>query len=105
MTLPPKAPRDCADMVEVRSGIDAVDAELVALLARRVAYIDRAAELKGPLSLPARIDARVEEVVARVKVAAVAQGLDARLAEQMWRQLIDWSIAREEKVLGKEADE
>ena len=93
---------DCVTMAEVRAGIDAVDAGLVALLVARAAYIDRAAVLKGPLQLPARIDWRVEEVVARVRAQAAAQGLDADLAEALWRRLIDWSVAREERVLGDE---
>ncbi len=103
MSTPPKPPADCADMADVRAGIDAVDLELVALLARRVAYIDRAAAIKGPLAIPARIDWRVEDVVAKVREAAAGEALDADLAEGMWRQLIEWSIAREERVLGKDS--
>ena len=32
--------------------------------------------------------------------AAEGQGLDPDLIETLWRQLIDWSIRREEQVLG-----
>lgn len=102
MTTPPKAAADCATMAEVRTGIDAVDEALVALLLVRAGYIDRAAAIKGPLQLPARIDWRVEEVVANVRAKAVVQGLDPDLAEALWRRLIDWSISREERVLGKD---
>lgn len=103
MQTPPKPARDCATMAEVRAGIDAVDEELVALLVRRAGYIDRAAQLKQPLDMPARIDWRVEEVVANVRAAAIRQGLDAELAESLWRRLIDWSIAREEAVIGPDS--
>lgn len=99
MTARPKAAQDCATMEEVRAGIDVVDAELVRLLVRRVGYIDRAATLKAPLNLPARIDWRVEEVVAKVRQTALEHGLDPALAETLWRPLIDWSIAREEERL------
>lgn len=99
MTKPAK---DCATMSEVRAGIDDVDARLVALIAERTTYIDRATELKPALGWPARIDDRVEEVVTRVRGHAQAAGLDPDLIEQLWRQLVDWSIAREEKVLGKD---
>ena len=105
MTRLPKPPHDCADMAELRAGIDAVDAGLVALLARRAAYIDRAAVIKGPLQLPARIEWRVEEVVTKVRAEAGAQGLDPDLAEALWRRLIDWSIAREARVLGDDLRE
>ena len=95
-----KAAADCATMGDVRAGIDEIDAALVGLLARRMGYIDRAAEIKPAIGMPARVAARVEEVVARVRAEASAQGLDADLAEALWRRLIDWSIAREELVLG-----
>lgn len=87
-------------MAELRAAIDALDAQLVAGLARRTRYIDRAAELKPAEGLPARIGSRVEEVVARVRATAGAEGLDPDLVEALWRRIIDWSIAREEKVLG-----
>ncbi len=101
----PKAPADCADMAGVRAGIDAVDAALIGLLAQRAAYIDRAAELKAPLNLPARIGWRVEDVVAKVRAHAAGQRLDPDLAEALWRRLIGWSIAREARVLGDEPRE
>jgi isochorismate pyruvate lyase len=93
---------ECSTMAELRAEIDRIDAGLVDLLAERITYIDRAAELKPALGLPARIDDRVEEVVAKVRASAVARGVDPDLAEALWRRLIDWSIAREEVVLGSE---
>jgi isochorismate pyruvate lyase len=84
-----------ASMPELRTQIDAIDAELVRLLALRLEHIDRAAQLKKIEGLPARIPARVEEVVANVRARALKGGLDAELAEQIWRMLIDWSIERE----------
>ena len=87
-------------MATLRAQIDALDADLVALLAERAGYIDRAVALKQAEGLPANIPARVEEVVAKVRARADAQGLDPDLAEALWRPLIGWSIAREEKVLG-----
>ncbi len=92
---------DCGTMTEVRAEIDRIDTAIVALLAERVTYIDRAAALKPALGLPARIEDRVEEVVAMVRATAMGRGVDPELVEGLWRQIIDWSIAREEKVLGK----
>ena len=92
---------DCTTMAEVRAGIDRVDAELVALFAERTGFIDRAVAIKAELGLPARITPRVEEVVANVRGHAVAHGLPPEQIEKLWRKLIDWSIAREESVLGK----
>lgn len=94
------APSDCHDMTVLRASIDALDAEIVAKLRVRADFIDRAAQLKQGNGLPARIDDRVEEVVAKVRAEALALGLDPSLVEDLWRRLIDWSIAREERVLG-----
>jgi isochorismate pyruvate lyase len=93
-------PGTCADMAELRALIDALDVDIVALLARRAACIDRAAELKREIDWPARIEARVEDVVRKVRRTAVAHDLDPDLIERVWRELIEWSIAREEKTLG-----
>ena len=95
-----RAAGDGMTLAQVRAGIDRVDAALVALLAERAAWIDRAAEVKAREGLPARISWRVEEVVANVRRHAEAQGLSPVLVEMLWRELIGWSIAREEALLG-----
>ncbi|TMV07699.1 chorismate mutase [Ruegeria sediminis] len=101
--MPPLIPpQDCASMQELRTQIDRLDRQLIDMLATRAGYIDRAAELKPGEGLPARISARVEEVVQNVRAKAAATGMDPDLAERLWRILIDWSIAREERVLGAE---
>lgn len=90
----------CPDMGLLRQQIDALDRQLVALLADRAGYIDRAAQLKRNNGWPARIPSRVEEVVERVRATAAQAGLEPDLVEALWRPLIDWSIAREEAALG-----
>jgi isochorismate pyruvate lyase len=92
-------------MAELRLQIDRLDRQLIALLAERAAYIDRATQLKPIEGLPARIDSRVNTVKANVRAQASTQGLDPELAESLWTQLIDWSIAREEKILGHDKQE
>ncbi|NIZ61423.1 chorismate mutase [Sedimentitalea sp. CY04] len=94
-----RPPSDCEDMPMLRQQIDALDADLVQLLATRAGYIDRAIALKQGNNWPARIPERVEEVVTKVCEKAKAEGLDPELAETLWRQLIDWSIAREAQVI------
>lgn len=98
-----KTPAECMTMADIRAEIDRVDADLVALFAVRAAYIDRAGQVKAGIGLPARITPRVEEVVANVRAHAVTHGLPPDLVEKLWRRLIDWSIAREESVLGPDS--
>jgi isochorismate pyruvate lyase len=96
-----KTAADCETMADIRAEIDRVDAELVALFAERTRYIDRAAEIKTAIGMPARIGSRVEEVVANVRRHAVTHGLPPDKIEKLWRKLVEWSIEREESVLGK----
>lgn len=98
-----RPPEQCTDMSELRAEIDRLDGELVRLLAERAAYIDRAAQIKAGVDLPARIVPRVEEVVANVRRHAERHGLPPDLVEKLWRRLIDWSIAREESRLGPDS--
>jgi isochorismate pyruvate lyase len=86
-------------MAELREGIDALDTALVDLLAVRAGYIDRAIALKQVENLPARTVDRVEEVIANVRRLAADRDLDPALAETLWREVIEWSIAREARIL------
>jgi isochorismate pyruvate lyase len=87
-------PRDCATMNDVRREIDRIDRALVALLAERQGYIERAAQVKPSRDL-VRDAARIEDVVAKVLATARAAGLSAEIAEPVWRLLIERSIAHE----------
>lgn len=100
-----RPPSECRNMAELRDQIDRLDRKLVGLFSERAAYIDRAAELKPAEGLPARINSRVTEVRNNVRAEALAQGWDPELADSLWSQLIDWSIAREEKILGQDEQE
>jgi len=98
-----KRPSECSSMADIRAQIDRLDEDLVRLFGERAAYIDRAAEIKAAVDLPARIESRVEEVVANVRRHAATYGLPPDLVEKLWRRLIDWSIAREESRLGPDS--
>jgi len=81
-------------MTDIRREIDRVDRALVALLAERQAYIERAAELKSAREA-VRDEARIEDVVAKVLAEAEKEGLQPAIAEPVWRLLIERSIAYE----------
>jgi isochorismate pyruvate lyase len=87
-------------MQDLRVQIDKLARQLIEMLVTRAEYIDRASQLKPGEGLPARIPDRVEEVVQRVRASSDQLGMDPDLAEKLWRILIDWSIAREERVIG-----
>jgi isochorismate pyruvate lyase len=88
------APEHCRDMAELRAEIDRLDHALVTMLAERQRYIERAAEIKQDRNV-VRDTARIEDVVAKVLVAARKAGLDSKIAEPVWRMLIERCIAHE----------
>lgn len=100
-------PLECQSMDDVREGVDAIDRELVALLTRRQGYMEAAARIKPELS-DVRVPWRIEEVVANVLAESSKTGLSERIAEPIWRLLIEKCIDHEHKTwlsLRKSADE
>jgi isochorismate pyruvate lyase len=85
---------DCTTMTEVRAGVDALDRELVALLARRFAYMDAAARIK-PGRGAVRDEARKAEVIANARAAAVAMGVLEDVVADLWERLVEASIGYE----------
>ena len=87
-------PADCTDMTQVRAGVDDVDRQLVALLARRFGYMDAAARIK-PTRKAVRDVWRKADVKAKVDVAAAIAGVDRELVARLYEDLIETSIAHE----------
>ncbi len=94
MQLDPAPPEACNSMAELRAAIDILDKRLVALLALRQTYVERAAVLKAGRDA-VRDPARIEEVVRKVVSEASRAGLSPVIAESVWRALIEASIAHE----------
>jgi isochorismate pyruvate lyase len=99
-----RAPADCHTKEDIRSEIDRLDRDLVRLLAERFGYVRRMAEIKTSPS-EALVPARVDEVLDRVAVTADELGLDRDLARDLWRRLIEWNIAFEQRTIGARLDE
>lgn len=95
-----RAPLPCPEMAEIREQIDRLDQELVTLLAERQKLIAAAGKVK-PSRDTVRDEARIEEVIALVKQQAAKAGLAHEIAEPVWRQLIESSIAYEYEIFDK----
>lgn len=91
-----KPAKDCQTMRDVRKGVDAIDQELVALITRRQGYMVAAARIKTDRNT-VHDSARIEDVVSKVKACALSAGLSVEIAEPVWRELINQSIAYEFK--------
>ena len=80
----------------LRDRIDAIDEQLVTLIAERMGAVDEVVTVKQAHGLPARLDDRIENVVARVRARAAHLGAPPDLAEILWRRMIEWVIAYED---------
>lgn len=81
-------------MADLRRQIDRLDEKLVELLSQRQRYIERAAEIKANRN-QIRDEARIADVLEKVIRAAKATGLKPEIAENVWRELMERSIALE----------
>ena len=88
------APDECLTMAQVRAGIDGLDRELVALLARRFAYMRAAARIK-PERAAVRDEARKAAVIAAAQAEAERLGAPAERIAGLWEMLVESSIAYE----------
>jgi len=84
-------------MDEVRFEIDRIDRLLVRLITERVGYIEAAGRIK-PAKSQVRLEWRIEDVVAKVLAEAEKTGLSKRIAEPVWREMIEQCIAHEHEV-------
>lgn len=94
MTMERLAPPACQTMAEVRRGIDALDAEVVSLLAERFRYMDAAARIK-PNRDAVRDEARKAEVLRNVTAHAREEGAPEAAIAELYERLIEASIAYE----------
>lgn len=95
----PIDPATIPDMATLRVHIDALDARLLALLGARTRLIERAAQIKRGIDMPARIPERVEEVVENARRMAGIERVDPDMIEAMWRIMVDHYIALEDRHL------
>lgn len=74
-------------IAELRARIDALDEQLVAVLAERIRVVHRVARLKTD-EASVRAPDRVQQVVDRVRASAEAHAVPADLVERLYRLLI-----------------
>ena len=92
--ISPLDPEACETMNDVRAGVDALDRQLVELLARRFAYMRAAARIK-PGRDQVRDEPRKAQVIAAARRAALDLGVPVGLVGDFWERLVEASIAYE----------
>jgi len=91
----------CETMDEVRFEVDRLDRALVRLIAERQAYMEAAARIK-PRKEDVRVPWRIEDVVSKVLAESGKAGLSKRIAEPVWRELIERCIEHEHEYWDRE---
>lgn len=89
----------CQTMAEVRAGVDALDRELVALIAERLGYMRAAARIK-PNRNQVRDEPRKQQVIDNACAEATRLGIDSdeNLIADLWETLVEASIAYELRI-------
>lgn len=89
-----KSPELCKTMEDVRAGVDQVDRQLMALLARRFGYMDAAARIKTDREA-VRDEPRKAKVISAAMTEAREHGIPETVIGSMWEVLVEGSIAYE----------
>ncbi|GHF27921.1 hypothetical protein GCM10017044_23860 [Kordiimonas sediminis] len=93
--------KTCQNMNEVREEIDALDREIVPLLLKRLHYINEAGRIKADRNT-VRDSWRVEDVVSKAIATARKEQGNEQYIEDIYRNLIEWSINHEYSIWDKE---
>ena len=93
-------PAAAANMDEVRASIDAIDREMVALLGRRMRWIERAGQIK-PNRDSVRDEWRKQDVHAKVRAEASKHDFPQALLRDVYEVLMEGSIAHELEIFDR----
>ncbi len=94
--------RECQSLAEVRESIDAIDREIVGLLAQRGDYVRQAAVFKQTTE-DVKAPQRVEAVVKKVRNLASERGAEPEVVERVYREMISAFVAQEMQEHSKKA--
>ncbi len=86
-----------------REAIDAIDAELVRLLARRAEYVAEVARYKEEHGLAVTDTGREKRMLDRITALAQAEGLDPRIARAGLRTIIAEFTGVQHVALGRDS--
>ncbi len=86
---------EARDLQALREAIEGIDREILSQLRRRMSLVEEVAAAKLQTAYPFRDEPREDQVLQRVRHAAVEQGLDAHEVERLYRVLLDMSVAHQ----------
>ncbi|HEX6978922.1 MAG TPA: chorismate mutase [Alphaproteobacteria bacterium] len=85
----------------LRDQIDAVDAQLVDLVAQRFALVARVAEVKAAHGMPVVVPERFKAVLARAEERAAARGLAPKVIRRLYEAMHDEACEMETSLIAR----
>ncbi|CAN5762012.1 hypothetical protein BH11MYX2_BH11MYX2_26200 [soil metagenome] len=92
------------DLSSLRERIDAVDRQIIALLAERLRIVEGVVEAKLTMASPFRDREREESLIARLREHAVTAGVDPHEIERLYRIIMELSVAHQEAMVRARED-
>ena len=92
------------DLTSLRDRIEAVDRNIIALIAERLKIVEDVAAAKLDTASPFRDREREELLLQRLRGLAVAAGVDPHQIERMYRVVMDMSVAHQEATVRNRSD-
>lgn len=94
-----KAPDECVNMKDIRSEIDRIDRKVIALIGKRLQYVQAAARFKtsteGAKDTSVRDMHRVESMLRQRRFWAEEEGLSPDAMEKIYSDLVEYFINEE----------
>jgi chorismate mutase/prephenate dehydratase len=95
---------DVTTLGALRDRIEAVDRQIITLLAERQDIVKGVVEAKLAAASPFRDREREEALIARLRTMAAAAGLDPHQIERLYRVVMDMSVAHQEQTVRDRSD-
>jgi chorismate mutase/prephenate dehydratase len=92
------------DLSTLRDRIDAVDRQIIALLAERLRIVEDVAIAKLDAASPFRDRSREDALLVHLRELATHAGLDAHQVERLYRVVMDMSVAHQEATVRNRPD-
>lgn len=89
-----KTPDDCQNMADIRTEIDQLDRQVIALLGERFAYVKAASKFKTS-ETDVKAPERVQAMLQQRRIWAEEAGLSADVIEKLYRDLVNYFIEEE----------
>jgi chorismate mutase/prephenate dehydratase len=92
------------DLTSLRDRIEAVDRNIIALIAERLKIVEDVAAAKLDTASPFRDREREDLLLQRLRGLAIAAGVDPHQIERMYRVVMDMSVAHQEATVRNRSD-